>query len=116
MITIEKATGLLQINVFEELTISDYKEFEAAVADNLKSAERVDLLFDLRMMTGFSLDVAWEDIKFVRQHSHDFAKIAVITNDQWVSWASWINAAFMDATVEIFSDPDDARSWIEADQ
>lgn len=114
MITIETTADLLRINVFEELNLDDYKELESAITDTLKSAERVKLLFDLRKMSGFTLDVAWEDIKFVSQHSHDFERIAVITDDQWISWASWVNAAFTDAKIEIFPNPEDAASWVSA--
>ena len=60
-------------------------------------------------------DTHWEDIKFVTSHAHDFQRIAVITQDQWLSWASWINGAFTDAEIDIFTDHDEAMSWMEAD-
>ena len=112
MIAIEKEKDLLTVTVFGELTLSDYDELEVAILGSLKKAKRIRLLLDLTKMAGFTLDVAWEDIKFVGSHSHDFARIAVVTDDQWLTWMSWLNGAFTDAEIKVFSDTGEASAWI----
>ena len=77
---------------------------------------QVDLLFDLRQMVGFTLDVAWEEIKFSRQHAGDFRRIAVLTEDQWLTWSAWVSQLFVSAEVRVFDDEDEARAWLAADE
>ena len=64
-----------------------FKEFEDMVNYKVKFEGVVDLLFDLREMADFTLDVAWEDIAFARAHANDFNRIAVVTKSQWVAWS-----------------------------
>lgn len=115
MISIENKTDYIHANVFGEMTLDDYKELEKAINEELAISRRIRLLLDMSMMAGFTLDVAWEDIKFVTSHAHDFQRIAVISQDQWLSWVSWINGAFTDADIDIFSDQQEAMEWMEAD-
>ena len=112
MIAIEVEKGLLNVNVYAEFTLADYQELEQAVISELESVSKIKLLIDLTNMVKFTVDVAWEDIKFTRAHSHDFARIAVVTDDQWASWSSWLGTAFTDAEVEFFEDAATASSWI----
>ena len=112
MITIDESGDVLKIGVYAELTLADYREFERAVSSGLKSAPKVKLLFDLTQMIGFTLDVAWEEIKFSRAHAHDFRRIAVVTPSQWGPWLSWVSAAFTDAEVSLFEDRAAAERWL----
>ncbi|GMR03968.1 MAG: hypothetical protein BMS9Abin22_486 [Gammaproteobacteria bacterium] len=114
MITIKEENDLLKVTVYAELTLADYKEFEAAVTSELESAPKIKLLMDMTNMSGFTVDVAWEEIKFTRAHAHDFQRIAVVTNNQWTSWLSWVSAAFTDAEVRLFGDDDisAADAWV----
>ena len=73
----------------------------------------VDLFFDLRQMGDFTLDVAWEELKFSRSHAHNFNRIAVITDSQWVTWTAWLSQIFVDAEMKIFDDAGDAAAWLD---
>ena len=64
---------------------------------------------------GFTLDVAWEEIKFSRQHAGDFRRIAVLTDDQWLTWSAWVSQLFVTAEVWVFDDEDEARAWLAAE-
>lgn len=112
MIAIEEKKDLLEVSVYGELMLADYRRLERAVAGELRSVPRVKLLFDVRGMTGFTVDVAWEEIKFVRAHPHDFRRIAVVTPQEWGPWLSWVAAAFTDAEVMLFEDPTAAEAWL----
>ncbi|MFN4063850.1 hypothetical protein SDC9_182323 [bioreactor metagenome] len=112
MISTDHTGNQVAITVFGEFTLADYREFEELVNYKIKFGGQVDLLFDLREMAGFTLDLAWEEIKFSRQHAHDFRRIAILTEDQWVTWSAWVSQLFVDAEVQVFSLEEDARNWL----
>ena len=114
MIVVNETNDLLELHVYGELTLADYREFERAVGRELDKAPKVKLLLDLANMAGYTLDVAWEEIKFTRAHAHDFQRIAVVSSGQWASWLSWVSAAFSDAETRVFDGSDAARAWLNA--
>ena len=115
MITIEQAENLVNVAVLGEFTIADFKTFEEQTVYKLKSPGELNLLFDLRAMVGYTLDVAWEEIKFFRrEHNHDFNKIAVVTDNQWITWQAWLSRIFVDADIRVFTDYEEARDWVQS--
>lgn len=112
MIAIEESKDLVKVSVYGELTLADYRRLERAVTEELESVPKVKMLVDVRRMTGFTVDVAWEEIKFTRSHAHDFRRVAVVTPGRWAPWLSWVAAAFSDAEVMLFEDPAAADAWI----
>lgn len=112
MIVIEQQPGRVEVTVYAEFTLADYQEFERAVNFAIQFEGTVDLLFDLREMADFTLDVAWEDIVFARAHANDFSRIAVLTESQWVAWSAWLAQIFVSAEMRIFTDELDARTWL----
>ena len=112
MITIDHQGNLVSVVVLGEFTLTDFKEVEQAVRFNIRFEGPVNLLFDLREMATFTVDMAWEEIKFSREHGKDFSKIAVLTDSQWVTWSAWLNQAFVPADVRVFSDETEARTWL----
>ncbi len=112
MIVVEEQADLLKVHVYGELTLADYRELETAVGSGLKTTPKVRLLMDLTRMSGFTLDVAWEEVRFTRAHAHDFRRIAVVTASRWLGWAGWLSAAFTDAEVETFEEVADAEAWL----
>ncbi len=113
MITIDHSGKLLSVTVLGEFVLADYKEFEDMVRTTLAPGSKVSLLFDLRQMAGFTLDVAWEDIKYARSHPNDFDKIAVLTRSEWVIWSAWLSQMFINADLQVFDDDAEARGWLE---
>jgi len=115
MITIEQTNNLVNVAVLGEFTIADFKTFEEQSLLKLKTADSVNLLFDLRAMIDYTVDVAWEEIKFFsREHNHDFSKIAVVTSDQWLTWQAWLSRIFIDADIRVFADYSEAQAWVQA--
>lgn len=113
MIAINAKNNLISVSVMGEFTLADYKDFEQHVLHNIEFQGGVNLLLDLRDMVGYTLDVAWEEVKFSRQHRYDFRKIAVVTGDEWMVWLAWINRLFTDAEIQVFDEPGIALDWIE---
>lgn len=113
MIAINAKDNLISVSVMGEFTLADYKDFEQNVLHNLEFQGGVYLLLDLRDMVNYTLDVAWEEIKFSRQHRYDFRKIAIVTSDEWMVWLAWINKLFVDAEIQAFDEPGIALDWLE---
>lgn len=114
MIVTQHQPKRVEVNVYGEFTLADYKEFEDMVNYKVRFEGAVDLLFDLREMADFTLDVAWEDIVFARAHPNDFRRIVVLTNSQWVAWSAWLSQIFVRAEMQVFGEEAEARAWLEA--
>jgi len=115
MITIEQTESLVNVAVLGEFTLADFKAFEEQSLYKLKTPGTLNLLFDLRAMIDYTVDVAWEELKFFsNEHNHDFTKIAVVTDDQWLTWQAWISRIFVDADIKVFADYGEAQAWVQA--
>jgi hypothetical protein len=113
MITIDYRDNEVMVAVLGEFTLADFKEFEELVAFKVKFEGPVRLLFDLSQMADFTVDVAWEEIKFSRSHGGDFSRIAVVTDSEWVAWSAWLSQVFVESDLRVFHDADDARAWLD---
>ena len=116
MIAIDHSGKLVTVTVLGEFVLADYKEFEDMVRSTLAPGGKVSLLIDLRQMAGFTVDVAWEDIKYTRSHPDDFDKIAVVTDSQWMIWSAWLSQMFINADLQVFVDDEEARGWLEQEE
>jgi hypothetical protein len=113
MINIDHDGSRIVATVFGEFTLADYREFEELADYKIKFDGPLDLLFDLREMAGFTLDLALEELRHTHRHAHDFRRIAILTDDQWVTWSAWVSQFFVDAEVQVFSDIEDAKPWLD---
>ena len=112
MISLNTQDNLIAVTVMGQFTLDDYRELEQAVCHGIQFQGTVNLLFDLRDMLSYSIDVAWEELKFSREHKNDFGRIAILTGDQWVAWSMWVNRMFMSADIRLFDDLDLAQAWL----
>lgn len=115
MITVNPEPELITVTVFADFTVADYREFEAAALAALERHRKPNLLFDLREMTGYTVDLAWEEVRFSREHAHDFPKVAVVTTDQWMIWSAWLSQLFVNADLEVFDDMANALAWLNGE-
>lgn len=112
MIKLDVNNNQIAVSVMGQFTLEDYREFEQAVCYGVQFQGSVNVLFDLRDMLSYSVDVAWEELKFSREHKNDFGRIAILTGDQWVAWSMWINRLFMSADISLFDDLEEAQAWV----
>lgn len=112
MITIQHTDHLVQFAIFGEFTLADFKEFEELVLYKVRFTGPVNLLVDVREMLSLTIDVAWEEIRFSRAHTHDFTRIAVLTSSQWVTWSAWLSQIFVAADVRVFEEEPVALAWL----
>ena len=116
MIKLDVNNNQIAVSVMGQFTLEDYREFEQAVCYGIQFKGTVNALFDLRDMLSYSVDVAWEELKFSREHKNDFGRIAILTGDQWIAWSMWINRLFMSADIRQFEELDAAQAWIAGDE
>lgn len=116
MIVTDNQPNRVNVSVFGEFTLADYREFEELINYKVKFEGPVDLYFDLCQMADFTLDVAWEELVFSRDHADDFNRIAVVTDSQWVAWSAWLSQIFVRAEMQIFDDETEAKSWLAAQE
>jgi hypothetical protein len=112
MISLNIQGNQIAVTVMGQFTLDDYREFEQTVGYGIQFQGAVNVLFDLRDMISYSVDVAWEELKFSREHRNDFGRIAILTSDPWIAWSMWINRLFMSADIRLFDDLDMAQAWV----
>ena len=113
MITVDHNQTFVSSVVLGEFTLDDFREFEEYLLANQLFDGKHDLLFDLTEMAGFTVDMAWEEIKFSRFHGGDFKRVAVVTDSQWVAWSAWMEQLFVSAELRVFAAAAEARAWLE---
>ncbi|HQR53742.1 MAG TPA: STAS/SEC14 domain-containing protein [Burkholderiales bacterium] len=114
MISIQIADEYTNVAVLGEFTLADMKELEEHAIYQIRLQGSANLLIDLRDMLGYTLDVAWEELKFTRTHAREFGRVAVVTDNQWLAWIAWLESLFTDAEIEVFASYDDALAWVTA--
>lgn len=114
MISIQIEDDYTNVAVLGEFTLADMKELEEHALYQIRMHGNANLLLDLRDMLGYTLDVAWEELKFTRTHAREFGRVAVVTDNQWLAWIAWLESLFTDAEIEVFANYDDALAWVKA--
>ena len=112
MIQIDIDNNTLHATILGEFTLADFQEFEKSMLYGMQFQGKVNLVMDLRDMLDFTIDVAWEELRFSRDHPNQFNKIAIITDDQWLTWSTWLNRLFIDAEIQVFTTLELADEWI----
>jgi hypothetical protein len=115
MINIEETGNLIVVAIIGEFTLADFKQFEDQVLYKFHFNGEANLLFDWRDMVSYSVDVAWEEIKFMREHGSKINRVAVVTDSQWQLWGAWVSNLFTEANVIVFSDYDEAYTWVNTE-
>jgi hypothetical protein len=114
MIVTDHKDHLVTVAILGEFTLADFRELEELVCLTVKFEGPVNLLLDFRQMADFTVDVAWREIRFTREHAGDFERVAVLANSQWITWSAWLSRAFITADVQVFEDGAEALSWLGA--
>lgn len=112
MITIQHEGSLTVVGVFARFEIADFRRVEEEIESQLRLVGRVDLLVDLSAMLGYTLDVAFEDIRFTREHAHDVGRVAILSETGAVVWTALLSKLFVRAEIRVFDDESLAREWL----
>lgn len=112
MITVKLDEDILTAVVLGEFTLADFRELEEHIRYAARSGP-VKLLIDLADMVGYTIDVAWEDIRFSHEHRYDFAKVAVVAGNPWQAWLAWLEKLLVAGEVRRFTDHASALAWLK---
>lgn len=112
MIAISQEDGYIHVTIAGEFTLEDCKEFEENALYRFKFDGPINVLFDLREMLNYTLDVAIEELRFVQKNKQSLGRVAVVSRDQIVNWGAWLNALLSDADIRYFEDIEDAEAWM----
>ncbi|MGR8935859.1 MAG: STAS/SEC14 domain-containing protein [Gammaproteobacteria bacterium] len=113
----ESEDKTLVIKATEKLTHRDYEDvFIPQLKQRIDRFGKIKVLFYLgEEFTGWELGAVWDDAVFGIKHRHDFEKIAVVCDQQWVQWVTKIGAYFLDGQVATYTSTEfqDALTWIK---
>ncbi|MEC5387391.1 STAS/SEC14 domain-containing protein [Uliginosibacterium sp. H3] len=112
MITTDVFTDRLELHAYGRLTLDECREFELLSDYRIQFNGPLDLLLDLRELESCSLDALIEQVRYGRQHAHDFSRIAIVSDSSMVTWAAMCSQFFVDADVRVFDDEGMAREWL----
>lgn len=112
MISIREQQYGLDVALFNEFSLEDFKLFEQALLKRVQEKGKPDILLDLSELKDFTLDMALEEIRFVRAHDQDFGRIAVIVSDVWIKLAAHIASLLSHTRIQYFDSADQAQSWL----
>jgi hypothetical protein len=94
---------------------SEFQRCEGELADEMRRAGSVRLLFVLRDFEGWEKQGDWNDLTFYVKHGGQIERIAIVADDRWRNQALLFAAAGLRrAPVEFFAENDlaGARKWV----
>lgn len=112
MISIREQSYGLNVALYNEFTLEDFRELEQAILQAVGRVHRPDLLLDLSMLKDFTIDMAWEQLKFVNAHDKDFGRIAVVVDDIWIKFATHISDLLTRTHPKYFGTAAEAQAWL----
>ena len=68
MISIQQQSYGLDVALFATFTVDDFRAFETAVLARAQTDGRVNVLLNLSGLLDFTIDMALEELRFVREH------------------------------------------------
>ncbi|MDF7676116.1 STAS/SEC14 domain-containing protein [Neisseriaceae bacterium ESL0693] len=112
MISIREQSYGLNVVLYNEFTLDDFCLLEQALLQSSQHVHRPDLLLDLSLMTDFTIDMAFEQLRFLRQHADDFGRTAIVVNDIWIQLGARIGNLLTLQHARYFSDNANAQKWL----
>ena len=112
MISISEQSYGLNVALFNEFTLEDFRLFEDALLQASQKVHRPDVLLDLSMLNDFTLDMAVEHLRFVRAHEADFGRIAIVVDDIWIKLGAHISSLLTQQHPKYFDDAASAQQWL----
>lgn len=110
---------VIAVTAHGHVTRADYeRDLIPAVLGRVRQEGRVKILYEIGAdFAGFSVGAMWDDAKLGLLHLSDFAKVAIVTDIDWMRASARIFAPLIPCPVAVFplSDREAARDWITAD-
>lgn len=113
MISIREQQYGLDVALFNEFTLADFKLFEQAVLKRATELGRTDVLLDLSELKDFTLDMALEELRFVRAHEKDFGRVAIVVSDVWIKLATHLAGLMSHGGARYFDAIEAGQGWLQ---
>jgi hypothetical protein len=108
--------NVLAVKAVGKVTREDYSlVLIPAVEEMLKKYDKIRFIYELgRDFRGFTAGALWDDAKVGFRHLTAFEKIAVISDEEWITTAVTFFALFIPCPVKIFrtEEMSSAQLWI----
>jgi hypothetical protein len=115
-ITAIQENDLIAFEVKGKLEQSDYQEILHPMIDNAaKENKKIRALIHFgQEFEGFTAAAAWEDFKLGMHHWNSFAKLALVTDIDWLKATARLFMTMMPGEVRTFSNSEinDAIDWV----
>ncbi|GHE03355.1 hypothetical protein U879_19755 [Defluviimonas sp. 20V17] len=110
---------VLAIEAKGKITRADYEDFLIPeVSRRIAKQGKVKLLYVLGDdFAGYTAGAAWDDAKLGLLHLGDFARVALVTDIEWIRMGVKMFAPMLRAPVHLYhlGALDEARAWITSD-
>jgi hypothetical protein len=110
---------VIAVTAHGHVTREDYeRDLIPKLRERIAKAGRIKLFYELGPdFTGFSAGAVWDDAKLGLLHFPDIAKIAVVTDHDWIRLGTKLLAPLIPCPVHLFHlhERAAARDWILAD-
>jgi hypothetical protein len=114
MISIREQEYGLDVALFNEFTLADFKLFEQALLKRVAELGTPAVLLDLSELKDFTLDMALEELRFVRAHDKDFGRVAIVVSDVWIKLAAHLAGLLSHGRTQYFDSSDAAQLWLQS--
>lgn len=112
MISIREQEYGLDVALFNEFTLADFKLFEEALLKRAAEHGKPDVMLDLSELKDFTLDMALEEVRFMRAHEADFGRVALVVGDIWIKLAAHLSGLLVHTHVQYFGTAEEAQAWL----
>ena len=113
MITIHTQNYGLKVILHDEFTLQDFQKLEEALLQTNDLQHLPDLLLDLSALKDFTVDMAFEHLRFLRKHARHFGRTAVVVSDIWIRLGTHVANLFTLYHPKYFNDVDSAEKWLQ---
>lgn len=117
MITITQHKNLLTVSIFNQFNLADCKALEDHIVyfeQNDQTGSSLNILIDFTDMVDYTIDAALEELTFAKDHAGVIHKIALISDNAWLSWVVSLGNLFTDYNAQAFSSEQEAKTWLFA--
>ncbi|PIT53824.1 hypothetical protein BHC44_05370 [Snodgrassella alvi] len=113
MISIHEQSYGLSVVLHNEFTLGDFRQLQEALLKAIEQVQFPNLLLDMSQMKDFTVDMALEHLRFLRQHAHDFGRTAIIVDDIWIRLGAQFANLLTLQRPKYFNDKHTAQKWLE---
>lgn len=112
MISIREQSYGLNVALYNEFTLEDFRALENALLAAKDKIHLPDILLDMSLLKDFTIDMAVEQIKFFNEHQSDFGRTAIIADDIWIKLGARLSSLITHQHPKYFETVEQAQAWL----